>query len=710
MSRSVSKKLRAGKRFFSLILVFSLVLGACACQKIDDTEATGATQTENQATQTDVEIIAALLRDVLDEYQIVRSETMEVTELSVLLSFIDVLRQNGYSSVRPVNDFTKLVPVQDKEIVVGQTTRAGSVYSLGSEPLVKGDSYAIYIIEQRLIFSYDSLGGMMDGLEFLLLAILSGQSEHITESFTLALFERDKKRYEYSGFSINNVLMSGMKLSAKEALSFSGKAGLGDKVELILTNNGVELQSAQTVVGDDGKWAAKLPPDIKATELTIRVNDILVERYSDIEFVEDTLGRASNGMRVFIDDEEIGVFETPAGLYAIASVRDMSKLSMTVKIVRNGTISECTVRPQNDGIKPTVSGNTVNFTVNEFPSKLLVEFDRFATDRTDGIQIFLYGQDSFEPNAVDGKLMYFARGEYWEDHEITLESNTFVYLEEGAILHARFNTEGKENITIAGRGIIDTYYFKVETDMMQFMSCKNLIFKDYTLTGPRKWMLVLKNSNDVAIEGMNIIGTEINSDGIDIVGSSNVSIANCYIRSNDDCIAIKSHGNNVSSVRVRGCVLWNMEYGNAIEIGYETRCESISNILFEDNDIIRIEGGCCMSIHLGDRAAVSNVTYQDIRVEEVTGTGYLIEMFIKETRYSQDTVRGSISDVKIKNIEILGDVIGKIALSGFGPSNVIRNVEITNVVRNDSVLPLSRLNISVNSYVSGATYNGSSLN
>lgn len=100
------------------------------------------------------------------------------------------------------------------------------------------------------------------------------------------------------------------------------------------------------------------------------------------------------------------------------------------------------------------------------------------------------------------------------------------------------------------------------------------------------------------------------------------------IRACDDCICIKACPLpspaaccNVKNVHVHGCTLWNAEPGNALEIGYELRCNEVSDIVFFDCDIIHCEyegnqSGGVLTIHNADRANVHNILYENIRIED----------------------------------------------------------------------------------------------
>lgn len=287
-----------------------------------------------------------------------------------------------------------------------------------------------------------------------------------------------------------------------------------------------------------------------------------------------------------------------------------------------------------------------------------------------------------------------------------LSSGQTVYLAEGALLHARLEATGAEDIAVFGRGIIDTYAFAVETRMLNFTECKRVTLRDFSLIGPRSWMVVLVDCDDCMIDGVNIIGTAINSDGVDIVGSCNVTVQNGFFRNNDDCIAIKSWGRDVRNVRICGNVFWNDLYGNGLEIGYETRCESISDIVFEDNDIIHVIQGATMSIHLGDRAAVSNVAFRNLRVED--SDGLLLELFIRETGYSQDAERGHIRNVQLENIQIVGGDLGGIAITGYDAEHLVQDVSISGITYlGEPLAALPPELLTLNAHTANIRYEGS---
>jgi hypothetical protein len=83
----------------------------------------------------------------------------------------------------------------------------------------------------------------------------------------------------------------------------------------------------------------------------------------------------------------------------------------------------------------------------------------------------------------------------------------------------------------------------------------------------------------------------------------------------------------------------------------------MSRITFADCDIIRCEAerfgsGGVLTIHNGDRAILSDVLYEDLRIEDAREK--LVDFKIAHDRYSKDDVRGQIQNVTLRNVRTVG--------------------------------------------------------
>jgi len=141
---------------------------------------------------------------------------------------------------------------------------------------------------------------------------------------------------------------------------------------------------------------------------------------------------------------------------------------------------------------------------------------------------------------------------------------------------------------------------------------------------------------------------------------------------------VNSVDHDARDISVTNSVLWNGVWGNAFEIGFETRTENIRDIVFKDNDIIHVQGGeGKLSIHNGDRATVSDVLYEDVRVERVEG--FLFDLKILHSRYTKDAQRGRIQNIKFKNIEVGGERLPPSVIQGFDETHLIEDIVFQNV-------------------------------
>lgn len=694
------------KKLFAYLLMGALLLGllaSCGGDKPDPAESAESSETvEEVDPNTDPKYLElkALLRGKLSEFQIVRGDTMKEADVKVVVSFRQTLRSEAGEEIRVATDFEYSYPRMDREIVIGKTTLEGKYYTLPetSKNLEKG-AYAIDVIDSRVILSYGDRDGMLAGLEFLLIAMVKADRDVLVQAFSNALVDNGIQRFP--DFSMNNYFADGMKLSSNSELLCYGKARAGQTVSVGFYRGDELLGSTESVVDADGRWSLRAVPKTYTTEMRVLVNGILVRQYKNLTCVKRILGTPDSGMRIFINGVEQQVLETEAGIQVIASLPDAATKSMDV-VIRYPHRS-VDVRPLSENIQAVSDQNEVRFTVDSFPKKLSVEMDRSVSK---SVQMFLYPYDDTDVTKLDSKVIYFAPGEYTLQSKIFLKSNETLYLEEGAIVHAHVSAENAENISIMGRGVIDTFPL-AEVHMIELENCRNVRLQDFTLMGARKWMVKLVDCTNCTVSTMNILGTQVNSDGVDIVGGQNVTVENSYLRNNDDCIAIKSMGREVKNVRITGNVFFNDKYGNALEIGYETRCDSISDVVFEDNDVIRILGGAVFSIHLGDRANVSDIHYRNIRVEDCDVK--LVEFFIRTTQYTQDETRGTISDVTFENIAIDKEALGKVTLLGFDGTHLIDGVHFSNVTCGGETVDASKVRFEINDYVNDVIWNGTKL-
>ena len=172
-------------------------------------------------------------------------------------------------------------------------------------------------------------------------------------------------------------------------------------------------------------------------------------------------------------------------------------------------------------------------------------------------------------------------------------------------------------------------------------------------------------------------------------------------------------GSSLRNIEVRNCVLWN-DWGRAFEIGAETVADSIYNIRFIDCDVIHFVH-MAMDIQNGDRAVVSDVLFEDIRVEEPIldraqiaehvylpeEIGKLVDLNIRANNYSKDTIRGKIENITFRNITYNGTPFPITTMEGLSTAHSVSHINFENIIINgEKVSDQQGLRLQANDYVS----------
>ncbi len=357
------------------------------------------------------------------------------------------------------------------------------------------------------------------------------------------------------------------------------------------------------------------------------------------------------------------------------------------------------IRPLSSRIVPSCSGNIIEFKLKE-PKKLSLEVNNSID-----FPLFLFANapESDIPDKDDPDVRFFGPGMH-DAGEIRLEKGQTAYIAGGAIVKGYFTAEDTENIKISGRGIMDAH--DNDTAMIRMVNCRNVFVEGIIIadqpTG--KWTTQFWCCDDVEVRNIKIIaGDNVSNDGIDIVSCRNFTVDDCFVKCYDDCIvlkAIRTNRREIRNVRILNCLVWNIQaYG--IQIGPELDTPRVSDILVKNCDIIHPQHtetdpgdayyyySAALGILNGDDSVVSNIRFEDIRIEDATAK--LISIKIMKTEWNEAKGWGQIRDIYFKNISLVDSkfVPSEILSYGFegkfSPWNnpehtVVENVTFENLV------------------------------
>jgi hypothetical protein len=386
------------------------------------------------------------------------------------------------------------------------------------------------------------------------------------------------------------------------------------------------------------------------------------------------------------------VFVHATGVADFACISFSGEVEIEIEIT--GAITSALVRPLSRGIQPSVVDGKIRFTLDR-PLNLQIEVDDLKP-------LHFYGNPLEEnrPSPDDPSVLYFKGGQIYEVGRLSLKDGQTIYLEGGAILKGAILASHANNIRICGRGVLDGSYYRDgdKTKSIVLDHCENVLVEDIIMIEPTLWMLVLGACRQVRVTNLKQIGEVVSSDGIDIVGSKDVIIDGCFLKNNDDCVVVKSYLGkesagvkfnwieDVDNVLVQNCVLMNDRAGNAMEIGHELRCDSIRNVTFRNIDVLHVHGhGAVFSIHNSDHARVSDILWEDIRIEHCFDM--LLDLRVLKSMWSGEEEYGSIENIRLKNIHwqrtIYNPGYTKSLIGGWSQAEPVRNVVIEDLYFDD---------------------------
>ena len=321
--------------------------------------------------------------------------------------------------------------------------------------------------------------------------------------------------------------------------------------------------------------------------------------------------------------------------------------AFTVTVSTPDPIGEYSIQPESAGIKASVSGNKLTFSLDG-PRKLYLRIDGRPY-----LAVFANPLESEIPAPNAPGVRYYGPGVH-DAGRITLEDGMTLYIAGGALVNGNISGTGK-NVRILGRGSLG--------GNLSVNGCENLTVDGIFMRSTRGWTNTVTNSINTAYRNVKVFshsGTW-GLDGINPVSCKGFLIDDCFIRTRDDCIAVKANGNpdnfdlSCRDVTVRGCVLVGWDHADGMTLGFELNGGIVENILMQDCDVLRARGSgrtgghAAFSIVCDGPSEVRNITFEDIRVESDIEYKNVEIILTEGERYGNGRM-GSIKGVLMKNV------------------------------------------------------------
>lgn len=314
--------------------------------------------------------------------------------------------------------------------------------------------------------------------------------------------------------------------------------------------------------------------------------------------------------------------QRPIGQSELASYVNLvsdEEITVEVEPLSKKAFDRVMLKPYSKGVRTQVSDGVISFTLKESCGYVL-ELDDYHNP------LYIFNNKPIEAPDPATVTHYFGSGVHFAG-KVTLKSGESLYVDKDAIVYGCIFAENAENIRVFGNGIFDDgteervcehCYEPYTNGNIKLYDCKNVKIEGVGFTNSAIWCVNIFHCEDVVIDGIKVFGQwRYNTDGIDLVNSKNIIVRNSFIHSFDDTITVKGIDRYASfsceDMLFENDVLW-CDWGKTCEIGLETAAPEFKNITFRNCDVLR-GGNTVCDIQNGDCAQVSNILFEDIRVE-----------------------------------------------------------------------------------------------
>jgi len=367
------------------------------------------------------------------------------------------------------------------------------------------------------------------------------------------------------------------------------------------------------------------------------------------------------------------------GPYAFANF-DLSG-QIVVRVACKRSLRNVVIRPESAGIRPIVEGDhTLTFTLDG-PRKLSVEPD----GKKGPLLLFANPLETDPPKPDDPDVVYFGPGLH-KPERITLKSNQTLYIAGGSVVKAEVLAEGA-SMRIRGRGILDGSDWAWRSgpvgNLIAIRNSTDVEVTGITLRGSSHWTIVPRNSQRVTIRNVKLCNSRVqNDDGINPCNSQDVLISDCFIRSDDDCVALKGldfrgANSNVERITVENSILW-CDRARIFLLGHESRAALMRQVTIRNLDIVHFSMTPFL-LEPGEDMRLEDITIEDVRIHG-EGQREFIRLRPVVNQYMRKKVPGFIRNVRFKNVKLEGQA-GQylVQIEGADAEHDVRDVTFENV-------------------------------
>jgi hypothetical protein len=386
--------------------------------------------------------------------------------------------------------------------------------------------------------------------------------------------------------------------------------------------------------------------------------------------------------------------------FACADIAGPSAVEVEVAFLAECEIRAMTVHPLSRGLAVERDGCKAAFAVDG-PGTVTVLING---DHRNG-PLHLFFSPPVEAPPADAIVFGPGYHDPGYDHPITLTDGQTLYLAPGAWVEGIVRATDARGIRIMGRGVLsqrrprqEDYAGGVTAPQGIVLSnCQDVSIEGIVETrGIGGWCSRVTNCDRVRVRDFHVLASIVwSADGFNPCNSRDVTVERCFIRSGDDCIAVKGNTGDsvlahphvppetqppVEDIHVRESVFW-CDHNEVFVIGCETRARHIRNVSIRDCDVLfhwsSMDMGVFGIIPLHG-TEIRGLLYEDIRVEHSEEHLFFFRFCDSIWNIPGDlTFPGTVADITIRNVSVLHATTGlRSEVFGYAPGMRFEDVTI----------------------------------
>ena len=414
---------------------------------------------------------------------------------------------------------------------------------------------------------------------------------------------------------------------------------------------------------------------VNYVQLTYSGSDLDIEIKADSSFTDYTLGPRSKNIEATHSDDTLS-FTAEEAAYLVLQIPGQERLFILIdpKEVDPPELGDANVK------------NIMDYDgIDNIGETDVTEILQAAIDEASGAErnVVYVPEGTYSTMALflkDDMTLYLARGALLKSiipaGMLSSQPEELVLIEDRS--RAVVYMDGVENAKLKGRGTIDGNAIDDEGNqlkrklfLLKIQNSKNCEVEGIVSRNSPFWNTIVYRSDQINISNYKVINNRLDddyneTDGVDFDNSTNSTLKNAFLYTGDDCMAVKSDdvqdGVNISSIRdptpegSEYMAVDNISHEQivcfsgsaACKVGTKTFGETMNNITFKDIDVITANRA--MVIDAGDTASISNTTFEDIRIDDITGR--LVDFNMDPGNVTWRVVVGTctVTDTRIINV------------------------------------------------------------